>query len=295
MMLSRRLHSFTFIPATSIVIAAILAISLHQPGADLFTLRLGSAPAEAIQPPIQPPRVRWVPHPKQGSVGRTLSGGRRGQTTIGCTDESTLAGAKGLRSAAKVPPTVLTLLTPPMTAGLYTLSAQPIFLWHLSTPGKVSAQFILSDANVAEPIFTQTVTMPHSGLARINLPTHLSLKAEQKYRWTVWLTCPEKSSGEIQARSFIERITRPTLRQQVMQKSDLDQAVTYAAEGIWYDALGAIIQGLQQQPDSPQLKFELQSLLSQIGINPKDLTVFSVPQGVSARHSPEVSPMTYGF
>lgn len=201
----------------------------------------------------QPQRVRWTPNRRMGSARNTLSGGRRGQVMAICD--------YGKHSR----PTSMTLLVPNIQDGLLTTAQNPSFFWHIETTQPISARFILSDPNTAEPVYTQSLKIQRSGISRIDLPAEVSLKTGTRYRWTVLLACKGGASGEVAARSFIERVSEPELQRSLLSRSSLDQAITFAAHGIWYDALSALVSASQQDPTNAQLKAELRSLLSQVG------------------------------
>ncbi|MBE9010257.1 DUF928 domain-containing protein [Pseudanabaenaceae cyanobacterium LEGE 13415] len=209
-----------------------------------------SSAASANQPQQ---RVRWRPNPKMGSARSTLSGGRRGSAVARCD------AARSIKSAT------LTLLVPQTHQGLFTTAANPTFFWHTEIDRPTQAEFILSDPNRAEPIFTQTVDIDRSGISRVELPAEFALKAGTRYRWTVLLACNGGASKEVIARSFVERIENAQLQQQINSRSGLDRAAKFAAEGIWYDAIAILIEMAQQNPNNPQIKAELRSLLSQVG------------------------------
>jgi hypothetical protein len=71
--------------------------------------------------------------------------------------------------------------------------------------------------------------------------------------------------GEVAARSFIERVSKSALQRPISVESDLDRAVDYAAEGIWYDTLSTLISASEKDPTNLALKTELRSLLTQAG------------------------------
>jgi Domain of Unknown Function (DUF928) len=192
-------------------------------------------------------RVRWTPNRQMGSVRNTLSGGRRGHTRASCNTGNATQS------------TNLSLLVPNTTQGLYTTASNPIFFWQVNTPQKASAQFILSSPDSAEPIYTQTLSIPKSGVAQVKLPPSVQLQSDIKYRWTVILAC--QNGAEIAVRSFVEKIAAaPSL-----QTDSLQQAIAAAQSGIWYDALNALMAAHQKDPTNADLQTELRSLLSQAG------------------------------
>lgn len=210
-------------------------------------LLLESASANSRQ------RVRWRPNPKMGSARSTLSGGRRGQAIAHCEIN------RSTRPIAKA------LLVPQGEQSLLTTAANPTLFWYTETDRPVTARFILSDPTVADPVLTQTVEIDRTGVTRVALPAGVTLKSGVRYRWTVLLACGGGTSGEVAIRSFVERVEDAELLQRVQSQSLLDRAASFAAAGIWYDAIAALMDATQQDPENSHLKEELRSLLLQVG------------------------------
>lgn len=230
-----------------------LALALLNAAIAILSFTLTSFPtfANTSQPSSsQSQRIRWTPNRKMGSAQRTLSGGRRGQAIAHC-------------NASQAKSTPLTLLVPQANQSVLTIEENPTFFWHTETDRPTTAQFILSDPNTAEPVFTQTIRIDRAGISRITPPT--KLKTGTRYRWTVLLACNDGTSKELIARSFVERIENAELYRKTRALSDLDRAVTFAQQGIWFDTLTTLIDAAQKNPRNPQVKAELRSLLSEIG------------------------------
>lgn len=233
--------------STSLAIATLGFVMVGHVGE--HSIEFGST-ASANQ---SQPRVRWRPNPKLGSARSTLSGGRRGSAIARCD------------AAQTAKPATLTLLVPQSSQGLFTTAATPTFFWHTETNQPTKAMFILSDPNRAEPVFTKTVDLDRAGISRLALPKEFTLKAGIRYRWTVLLACNGGASKEVIARSFVERVENADLQRQTDSQSSVDRASSFAAAGIWYDAIATLIDSAQQDPKNPQVKAELRSLLSQVG------------------------------
>ncbi|MGG6268946.1 DUF928 domain-containing protein [Leptolyngbya sp. AN03gr2] len=233
--------------SASLAIATFGFVMVSHVGGQL--IEFGSA-ASANQPQQ---RVRWRPNPRMGSARSTLSGGRRGSAIAQCD------------ATRIMKPATLTLLVPQANQGLFTTVANPTFFWHTETDRPTQAEFILSDPNQAEPVFTKTVAIDRSGISRVALPAEFALKAGTRYRWTVLLSCNGGASKEVVARSFVERIENAGIQQQVSSRSSVDRASKFAAEGIWYDAIATLIEAAQHDPNNSRIKAELRSLLSQVG------------------------------
>lgn len=233
--------------SASLAIATLSFVTVGHVGEQ--SIEFGSA--VSANPSQQ--RVRWRPNPRLGSARSTLSGGRRGSAVARCDATQT----------AK--PATLTLLVPQTNQGLFTTAANPTFFWHTETDQPTKALFILSDPNRAEPVFTKTLDIDRAGITRVALPSEFTLKAGTRYRWTVLLACNSGASKEVIARSFVERIENANLQQQTHTQTGVDRASSFAASGIWYDAIATLIESAQQDPKNSRIKSELRSLLSQVG------------------------------
>ncbi|MEM9976819.1 MAG: DUF928 domain-containing protein [Cyanobacteria bacterium P01_D01_bin.2] len=178
-----------------------------------------------VAPGYATERIRWTPDSDRGSVGSTLSGGRRGYAASSCnrSDDATR----------------LALLVPDDRSRLVTTAAHPTLAWHVATTAPVSMTFHLSDPTLAHPLYTQTVEIDQTTTVGVTLPADYPLETDRKYRWTVFVSCPGSHQTEISARSFVERVDGASL--DINNLSALDQAAAYAHHGIWYDALAALL------------------------------------------------------
>jgi hypothetical protein len=193
--------------------------------------------------------VRWTPSGDRGQVGNTRSGGRRGQELAACN----------LASDS----TRLTLLVPEDPSGLLTTSSHPTFAWFASTQETVDMQFVLMAPGQATPLYSKTLKVDQSGIISVALPETVELETGTRYRWTVISTCAGGTQQEIFARSFIERVAGESLEQSVNTASSLDRALTYAENGIWYDALSQFLMARDQEPGNVDITQGLEALLSQ--------------------------------
>lgn len=194
-------------------------------------------------------RVRWTPEGDRGQVGSTRSGGRRGQEISAC----------GLEEDA----TSLSLLVPDNVTGLRTTSANPTFAWQVKTQSTTNMQFLIMDITEASPLYSETVEIDKSGIVSVRLPEDITLEMGTRYRWTVISDCANGTQQEIFARSFIERRDGESLDQQLHEQSHLDQALVYAENGFWYNALEQLLFAHGQEPDNETVAEALDSLLLQ--------------------------------
>ncbi|MBT9314311.1 DUF928 domain-containing protein [Leptothoe spongobia] len=182
-----------------------------------------------ITPGFAGERIRWTPDAERGSIGSTLSGGRRGQEAVSCNASEDTAR--------------LSLIVPGDRSRLLTTVTNPTLTWHVATVVPVSMTFHFSDPTLANPIYTQNLEIAKTSTISITLPKE-TLTTGKKYRWTVLLSCPDEPQTEISARSFVERVDRESL--DINNLSSLEQASVYANQGIWYDAIAALLEARSQ-------------------------------------------------
>ncbi|MEM7063293.1 MAG: DUF928 domain-containing protein [Cyanobacteria bacterium P01_B01_bin.77] len=203
-----------------------------------------------LTPSYASERIRWTPDPERGSVGSTLSGGRRGQEAASCSPGTSERD------------TQLALMVPGDQSRLLTTQTSPTLAWHVSTVVPVSMTFHFSDPTLATPIYTQTVTLDQTATISVTLPKENRLEAEKRYRWTVFVSCPYDTQTEISARSFIELVDGESLNiLGVEHLSHLEQASAYASQGIWYNTIAALLTARNQGVTDAETM--VQSLLEQ--------------------------------
>ncbi|MEM7793685.1 MAG: hypothetical protein AAF579_04425, partial [Cyanobacteria bacterium P01_C01_bin.118] len=96
-----------------------------------------------IRPSLAGERIRWTPSSDRGSVNSTLSGGRRGTAAVSCSMDNNT--------------TQLALMVPGDQSRLFTTHSTPTLAWHVTTDKPVSMTLHISDPEIANPIYTQTV------------------------------------------------------------------------------------------------------------------------------------------
>lgn len=214
-------------------------VSLSNPSVNVASrFQIGSA-ANA--------EVRWTPNPDRGSASSTLSGGRRGTAAACALDNG-------------VPEPAITLLVPDDSHGL-TTKVQPTLSWYIESAQVVDMEFILSHPEHAEPVYTKRL-QSDTGLVEMVLPELAALEADVEYWWTVFVDCDSDGEYEIHARSFVERVSDGSVANGMQTMAPLDQAATYAANGIWYDALNTLVSSYREDSQLVTL-LEIRSLLDQ--------------------------------
>ncbi|MEM9482572.1 MAG: DUF928 domain-containing protein [Cyanobacteria bacterium P01_F01_bin.116] len=224
----------------------------------VFSVLLASCLSFSLtRPTLSGERIRWTPSSDRGSVNSTLSGGRRGTTVVSCSMDNN--------------PTQLALMVPGDQSRLFTTHSTPTLAWHITTDKPVSMALHISDPEIANPIYTQTVDIDKTAILSVTLPKDNSLTTDKQYRWTVFVSCPGEHSTEISARSFVEYINRESLG--VDNLPSLEQASTYANQGIWYDAIAALLTARRQ--GATDAESMVQTLLEQ-GQSPAEITPATV-------------------
>ena len=203
-------------------------------------------PTPLYKPPIPPKAPGFVP-PLRGRPAGRVGGGSRG---IG----------DGL-----IP--VLAVLVPDHVAR--TLSAQPSLFWYIDTVPKSGTRLIFAiiDEDSIEPIKELTLEVKQPGVQRISLADHgVKLEPGIEYEWSVALVLdPAQRSSDIIASGWISRVKDAPAGLANVQGGAQAQVSAYAQAGLWYDALRAISDQIDQNPGDASLKAIRASLLKQVG------------------------------
>jgi hypothetical protein len=109
-----------------------------------------------------------------------------------------------------------------------------------------------------------------AGIQRLRLSDHgVKLDSGVAYQWVVALvTDPDNRSTDLVASGVIKRvIPAADLKEKVSQVAPSSLAGLYAEAGIWYDALGALSDQIEAQPENKTLHETRAELLRQVGLN----------------------------
>jgi len=197
-------------------------------------------PARASSPPPLPvykPRKQSAP---RGRIDGDFRGGPRGDV-------------------------VLRVLAPDHVG--FTVKSEPILYWYLSKAPAVPVEFTLVDTRKIPPVVEQSLPAPaQSGVQKIVLKElgH-ALEPGVEYYWSISLiTDPESRSQDIMARGTIERIPfDEALMLDLVRPCTRDLVYLYAEKGVWYDAVGCVMELLDRSPNDEGLQRLLFSLLNQ--------------------------------
>jgi hypothetical protein len=158
-----------------------------------------------------------------------------------------------------------------------TVSEQPALYWYLSKPSNVRVEIVLLDDKGESPLIEYAVANAAGpAVHRVDLAQHkVMLKPEVEYQWSISVVPnPNERSSDVMAGGALKRVAMPakiaTLRSSGASKEEL--ARSYAAEGIWYDAIALYSELIEQNPKDPKLREARAGLLEQVGL--KDIAQF---------------------
>ncbi len=201
--------------------------------------RISEPPAVDLQPPMiyQPPL--------RGSPARDRVGA-------------------GITRGATAQPTPLALA--PDHVGL-TVNASPSLFWHIDAlPGEgVALIFTITDDTSVTPLAEVSLDAPSgAGIQRLRLADHgVQLAPEVEYMWSIAVvTDADNRSADIISTGFIRRVARP----EALAAGSLSGA-DFAQAGIWYDALEALSDDVDDHPDDRKARFLRSALLRQVKLD----------------------------
>ena len=235
------------IAIASITLCSVSVITIPSPGdaqqkpAEPAT---SDAKATASAPVYKPPL--------RGAPGGRVGGGTRG------------TGREAF---------ILSVLAPAHT-GL-TSSEQPVLYWFISSPSSHPVELTLVDPQKSDPLVELRIEPPvAAGVHRVRLADHgVRLAPAVPYSWYV-AVMPDtgRRSKDILAGGTVERVSMPDgLATKVSGTSKADLPNLYAEAGLWYDAIAAMNDLIDQSPGNQALREQRSALLRQVGL-PADTT-----------------------
>ena len=170
----------------------------------------------------------------------------------------------GITRGATARPTPLALA--PDHVGL-TVSASPSLFWHIDAPpGEgVALIFSITDDTSVTPLAEVGLDAPSgAGIQRLRLADHgIELAPETEYMWSIALVADaDNRSEDVVSTGFIRRVARP----EALVTGSRD-GVDFAQAGIWYDALEALSDDVDDQPDDRKARFLRSALLRQVKLD----------------------------
>jgi hypothetical protein len=185
--------------------------------------------------------------PKRGAPGGRVGGGTRGiQRDV----------------------FVLSVLAPDHTG--FTSSEQPSLYWFVSAATSLPVELTIMERQGIQPILETRIAGPvRAGVHRVRLSDHnIRLSTGVPYRWFVAVVPDaDRRSKDILAGATIERAEVPEeLKSSLAQAKKPELPSLYAEAGFWYDAVAAISELIEAEPQDKGLRKKRASLLAQVGL-----------------------------
>lgn len=192
----------------------LLAAAAHADHSDREKSKSEAAKSEMATPAVSAAPLAYVP---PASIG-----GPRDRT-IGAASRS-----------ARLPGPTLYSLVPEHTG--QTISAQPSLFWYLDTlPSEdTPVYFTLTTEQEIDPIAEiQLPKMTKIGIQQVDLAQHgITLENGTEYEWTVAVVVdPDQRANDVVTAGWVMVVDKPAGLE--------PNARSYAANGLWYDAIGA--------------------------------------------------------
>ena len=163
---------------------------------------------------------------------------------------------------------VLSALAPNHT-GL-SVHPQPTLYWYLSKALPYPIEFTLIDDRTVTPLLEQRLSPnQHPGVKPIHLADyHVSLQPGMTYQWFVTIVIdPDQRSKDVVTGGAIALTASPDgLPSQLAQAGPAGAPFVYAQAGLWYDAVMAVSQLIDNAPQDHKLRRQRAALLAQVGL-----------------------------
>jgi uncharacterized protein DUF928 len=181
--------------------------------------------------------------------------------------------AGGVRNASAALPEPLAL-APDHVAE--TISASPSLFWHLDgTPPEASRiVFTLIEAGAIAPIVERQLPLPASaGIQRVRLADFgVTLDRDVEYEWSISLQpAGDDHTSDMVSQRYVRRVDPSELGGRA------PSARAFAEQGLWYDALEALSDAIDNAPGDVELRAQRDSLLRQAGLDAALASVTPAP------------------
>lgn len=165
----------------------------------------------------------------------------------------------------------LTALVPNTNTGT-TLAAQPTLSFYIPANKAEQLELVLLD-NKQKILHKSTVASPKApgivSLDMAKIPGAPSLETGKNYQWYFSMICdPKDRSADVVVDGWIQRVEAdPILQSEIQKAKPSDRVSLYAANGIWYDTVAAMVASRQSAPDNSVLTQEWSDLLKSVGLS----------------------------
>ncbi|MEO0455535.1 MAG: DUF928 domain-containing protein [Cyanobacteria bacterium P01_A01_bin.114] len=136
-----------------------------------------------------------------------------------------------------------------------------------ATPPELMAELVLLDDE------NQFVTMQQVPLSStpgvISVQLDYNLEPNRPYRWIFSVQTHEQATRNSEVEGWVRWVSPEAgseLSRQLAAAPPQARAAIYAAEGYWHDALTALAERRQREPDTPSINADWSSLLNQVGL-----------------------------
>jgi len=157
----------------------------------------------------------------------------------------------------------------------YTVSAQPVLYWFVSKRSPVRVEITLIDSAGVKPVVEASITSAEPGIHRFSLAEHnVRLTPGEEYQWSVSLVADDRQrSNDVVSQGALKFVAAPPqLASRLAGLPREAQAKSYAEQGVWYDAIAALSDWIEQKPSDRALRVARAALLEQVGL--KDAAAF---------------------
>ena len=170
----------------------------------------------------------------------------------------------------------LVALVPKHSVGLTTSTAPQLFFSLPDT--QTTPQLELVVRNQQDQLVYETFietkeleTKERPGIIALTFPAHFateSLQTQENYHWYLSLLCSQHNRAhDLVVSGWLRRIELdPQLRQQLQASAPLEQAHLYQQQGLWHDALSAVVQAQKTPHERGAAQAKWTELLTALGL-----------------------------
>ena len=237
-----------------VALALLLAPVLPGPVSQATALELKERPPEATA------MAQGIPQPSFEEDDRKLPSSTTPivwkPRVVGAPQERVGGAVRGSRA-----PTTPLALAPENLA--LTVKASPSLFWHMdaAAPEGVKVVFTLIDEQGEAPLVEAELAAPsRAGIYRVRLRDYaVELEADRTYAWSIALV-PDMNNRSR------DRISQALIFRTSASSDVTEGATEFAARGLWYDALEALSDSIDAEPQDAEARAQRKSLLGQAGL-----------------------------
>ena len=171
----------------------------------------------------------------------------------------------GVRGTDILDAPVLHVLAPLQTG--QTTMEQPVLYWHLDKPTKHEIEITVMAMGGVSPLIREVLAGPvAAGLHAFRLASQdQRLALGKEYEWFVAVILdPSQRSKDIIASGGLSLVAVPPgLQAQLSTARSVEHGLLYAGAGLWYDAINALVEGMDKAPDKTVLSGQFAAILKQ--------------------------------